>query len=79
MEQATSPVEQNTISQGGSADPNNIGQIASVEDGSNNGGDLKELISLVGHGSSGQGSSKETVNGVAQANSLAANKMKSAS
>ncbi|CAF1394656.1 unnamed protein product [Adineta steineri] len=75
MEQAASNNQQTAEFAGCGSDPNNVGSIQNVKDDSNSGGDVKELIALVGHGPSGQGSSCVGANGLAQANSLAANKM----
>ena len=75
MEEAAINVQQKPARAGCGADPNAVGETLSVKGNSNEGGDLKELVSLVGHGPSGLGSSSEGANGVAQANSLAANKI----
>ena len=78
MEKATSNAQQGTIRAGCSADPNTVGETLSANGDSNEGGDIKELVALVGQGSSGLGSSSEAANGLAQANSVAANKVQSA-
>jgi hypothetical protein len=75
MEKPASNVQQETLRAGCGADPNNVGETLSVKGDSNEGGDTKELVALNGHGPSGLGSSKEGANGLAQANSVAANKI----
>lgn len=68
--------QQRTVRVGCGSNPNNAGEILSVRNDHNR-GDLTELVALVGHGSSGRGSSRQTVHGVGQANSVGASKMSS--
>lgn len=56
------------------SNPNNAGEIISMNGNHNYGGDVRELVALVGTGASGRGSSNQTAHGLAQANSVAANK-----
>lgn len=70
----TSHFQQRTVRVGCGSNPNNAGEVVSVGD-YNNRGDLSELVALVGHGSSGRGSSRQTAHGIGQANSIATNKV----
>ena len=74
MEKATSNAQARPVRVGCGSNPNDAGEIISGNVGRNYGGDLRELVALVGTGASGRGSSRQTANGLAQANSVAANK-----
>ena len=56
------------------SNPNNAGEIIRTHGSGYQGGDLRELVALVGTGASGRGSSRQTAHGLSQANSVAANK-----
>lgn len=56
------------------SNPNNAGEIVIPSGHVQYGGDRRELVALVGSGASGRGSSRQTAHGLAQANSIAANK-----
>jgi len=74
MDKVTPNVQARPVRVGCGSNPNNAGEIISVNGKRNYGGDLRELVALVGTGASGRGSSSQTANGLAQANSVAANK-----
>ena len=74
MEKVTANAQARPVRVGCGSNPNNAGQRISGNDNRHYGGDLRELVALVGTGASGRGSSKQTANGLAQANSVAANK-----
>lgn len=56
------------------SNPNNAGEMIRLNTTHNYRGDVRELVSLVGSGASGYGSSRLTAHGLSQANSVAANK-----
>ena len=74
MEKITSNFQARPVRVGCGSNPNNAGERISVNGNRRYGGDLRELVALAGTGASGRGSSKQTANGLAQANSVAANK-----
>ena len=70
--------QQKAVRVGCGSNPNDAGEMLSVRSDHNR-GDLRELVALVGQGSSGRGSSRQTAYGVGQANSVAVNKVSSRS
>ena len=63
-----------TVRFGCGSNPNNAGEIINTYGNHSYGGDRRELVALVGTGASGRGSSRQTAHGLAQSNSVAANK-----
>lgn len=75
MDKRTSNAQARPMRVGCGSNPNNAGEMISIDSEHYYGGaDVRELVALVGTGASGRGSSNQTAHGLAQANSVAANK-----
>ena len=74
MDKRTPNAQARPVRVGCGSNPNNAGEMISMNGNHYYGGDVRELVALVGTGASGRGSSNQTAHGLAQANSVAANK-----
>lgn len=74
MERGTSNAQPRPVRVGCGSNPNDAGEMICTHGRRHYGGDVRELVALVGTGASGRGCSSQTANGLAQANSVAANK-----